>query len=189
MTTRKNLELLNQAKSNNAYMFLEDSVLIGDEIQEGAEIGKGVFPHVRFKRGEILTYYSGWNISRKDADLLRKEKAHSHIMTRTYCVDSVLGVESLEELGRYQLEGFGSLINHSEYPNVEIVNIDGHLCVKALRNIQSFEELYISYGKRYWEQDYERTEKASPLRLEIIQRSEKTTFSVDGGRRRRPQPF
>ena len=185
MTTRKNLAMLRQAKMYNTYMHLEDSILIGDEIQEGIEPGKGVFPHINFSKGEIISYYSGWNISRKDADLLRNENTHSHIMTRNYCIDSVLGVETEEEMEQFQLKGLGSFINHSNDPNVEFINIDGHLCVKALRNIQSFEELYVSYGKRFWDQQYERTDKGIALRQEIIQRSEKTTFSVDIPRRKR----
>lgn len=178
MSTRKNQFLLTQAKTNHLYMHLEDSILIGEEIKEDEDPGKGVFTYISLKKGEMVTFYSGWIISRNDADLLRKENTHSHIITRTYCVDSILGIETMSELNSFMYDGLGSFINDSDEPNVEVVNVDGHLLVKALRNIQSHEELYISYGKRYWEQSYERTEKGEALRKEIIARSKITTFSL-----------
>ena len=123
MTTRRNLFLLTQAQDNNALMDLEDTILVGDEIKEDLEPGKGVFTYKTLKKGEMATYFSGWIISRSDADLLKNENAHSHILARTYCTDSILGIETMEEKAQFQFQGFGSFINHSITPNIEFVNI------------------------------------------------------------------
>jgi SET domain-containing protein len=186
MTTRRNHQKLLFAKTNNNFLQIKPSQLNGDDIRENVVVGNGIFAMKQFKKGDVLTCYTGWIISAQDAKRLKLFHAHSHILKRNTMTDNILGVETIEELSQFPVEdrGFGSFINHSKNPNVKYENIDNQMLIIALRDIEKDEELFSSYGKRYWNQSFERTIEGENLREKMKQESDATGFSENGDKKK-----
>jgi len=181
MTTRRNSQKLLLAKTNNNFLQVKLSQLTGDDIRNNVNPGYGVFATKAFKKGDALTFYTGWIISAQKAKQLKKEQAHSHIVKRNTMTDNILGVESMLELETFSIEnrGLGSFINHRKKPNVKYENVDNQIIIFALRDIEKDEELFSSYGKGYWDQSYERTSEGTTARETCMQESSATSISTN----------
>ena len=109
--------------------------------------GEGVFSTQECIPGDIITEYSGLQVSTDDARKLGKLKDYTqHLYGNTYLV----GSQTLEPG-----EGFGSKVNSGKprhKANAEIVFFRrGNLCfVRCTRYIPPGGEVYVVYGTGFW---------------------------------------
>jgi SET domain-containing protein len=198
MSTKKNAIAIAQARLNNLSLIVKPSGIQGEDIlhdvSETVSPGNGVFTTHAISKDEYISYYTGWIINYTDYRQLKRLNAHSHFMTLSKMRECIMGVETQDELSQFPVDerGLCSFINHSNSPNAESVIIDGHVLFRALKNIPANHEIFISYGKYYWEQSYIRDAGVDRFRREIMSKpSNKTTFTLAerrstrrGGRRK-----
>jgi SET domain-containing protein len=108
--------------------------------------GLGLFATRPFLQGDIVTGYAGRELTRAEADRMRRAdpaKA-SHIRKtgdQRYVIDGIRRPQD----GR----GGGSFTNHSDEPNCRFQNIGAKVYLVARTNIHKGEEMFINYGRDY----------------------------------------
>jgi len=114
--------------------------------------GKGLFTTTPKKKGEIICEYEGEKITWKEC-LRRNENQEGkgayffHINDKN-CIDAQ---ETLWALGRYVNDAAGPSKIKGLRNNAEYEIIKGKPFIKAAKNIKADEEIFVSYGKEYWE--------------------------------------
>lgn len=119
--------------------------------------GNGCFTTKTFKKGEYVTEYDGQRIGWEDAKRRRRLGIDAYIRTLYFgwiYIDGLCDPEAVKG------KGGGSFVNDGK--DCKINNLTWYLddreggtprmLLKASRNIQTGEELFVSYGKTYWRQ-------------------------------------
>lgn len=156
--------------SNQESLFLAPSTI--------PEAGRGLKTKKNFQKGDLLTQYCGWIISRGEARSLRDQGAHSHVNTldsHTY----LLGVETPAEIRSFPPEdrGYASFVNHDpQKKNCEFVTIEGRRLLRATKDIEAGSELFVSYGRNYFKSDYSRTRAGKELRKQLVASKPRTSI-------------
>jgi len=113
--------------------------------------GHGLWAEKNFKRGEIIVKYEGEKITWKECERRNQEQEgygdYYFFISKTNCIDAQ---HTTWAQGRYANDASGlirikGLRNNARY---EIIN--GEVVIKASRNIKSGEEIFVSYGRSYW---------------------------------------
>jgi uncharacterized protein len=114
--------------------------------------GKGLFTKEEIKKGEIVCEYEGEKVTWKEC--LRRNEAQTgkgayyfHI-TDKHCVDAQ---HTLWAMGRYANDASGFSRVKGLRNNAQYEVIKGKPYIVALRKISSKEEIFVSYGKEYWD--------------------------------------
>lgn len=113
--------------------------------------GMGLWAERNFKRGDIIVIYDGEKISWKECE--RRNQAQEGygsyylFISKRICIDAQYTIWAK---GRYANDAAGlcriaGLRNNSNY---EIIK--GNVFIKASRNIKAGEEIFVSYGRSYW---------------------------------------
>jgi hypothetical protein len=151
----------------NKELFYELSVRYHESIEKGnlapiyikrinERLGFGVFAADEIKKDDFIGEYTGVvQIPEKDAGGEMEEGGHESDFS-WYYLDKIKGGPELEINGR--LEGNEMrFVNHSDNFNVGVEHTihDGYWIIffKAARDIQKDEQLLISYGDDYWDDD------------------------------------
>lgn len=113
--------------------------------------GKGLWADKTFKRGEVIVKYDGEYITWKEC-LKRNEAQEGYgcyylYLSKKKCIDAQY---TLWAQGRYANDAAGlcriaGLRNNSRY---EVIK--GEVYIIASRNIRAGEEIFVSYGRSYW---------------------------------------
>ncbi|CAG4925442.1 SET domain-containing protein [Paraburkholderia gardini] len=102
--------------------------------------GKGVFAVEAIAAGERLIEYKGERITWKEALRRHPHNPDEPNHTFYFALDSGRVIDG-------KVDGNSARwINHSCAPNCEAEEIDGHVYVHALRDIEAGEELFYDYG-------------------------------------------
>ena len=134
----------------------------GVEVKESQipDAGLGLFVEVKFYKGDLITEYDGAVISREEALVLRDRGLDTHVrsINRDFLINGHFA----------PVEGRGGASFANDFPkhyNVKFVtkdkslmgdnrpglNVLGGVYLQALRDIEAGEELYVSYGKDFWD--------------------------------------
>lgn len=114
--------------------------------------GKGLFTKAPIKKGEIVCEYEGEKVTWKEC-LRRNENQEGkggyyfHITDKN-CVDAQY---TLWAMGRYANDATGVSRIKGLRNNAKYEVIKGKPYIVATRNIKEKEEVFVSYGKEYWE--------------------------------------
>jgi SET domain-containing protein len=114
--------------------------------------GKGLFTKEEIKKGAVVCEYEGEKITWKEC-LRRNENqtgkgAYYFHVTDKNCIDAQY---TLWAMGRYANDATGfsrvaGLRNNARY---EVIKNKPYIL--AIRNIKAGEEIFVSYGKEYWD--------------------------------------
>jgi len=113
--------------------------------------GQGLWAEKDFNRGEIIVQYNGEKITWKECEKRNlAQEGHGcyyFYISNKRCIDAQYTTWAK---GRYANDAAGlcriaGLRNNSKY---EIIK--GEVFIKASRNIKVGEEIFVSYGKGYW---------------------------------------
>jgi len=114
------------------------SIGTGVQVKPTPSAGNGLFAVWAFRRGDIITGYSGQQLTLRQA---RAEPIQTHIAkqaTGTY----VSGIRQ-----PVAGAGGGSFANHASPPNAEFEEVGNSLYLKAKSLIQPGQEITLFYGK------------------------------------------
>jgi len=151
----------------NKELFQELSIRYHENIEKGnlapvyikrinERLGFGVFAADKIKKDDFIGEYTGVvQIPEKDAGEEMEQGGYESDFS-WYYLDKIKGGPDLEINGR--LEGNEMrFVNHSDNFNVKVEHTihDGYWIIffKAARDIQNDEQLLISYGDDYWDED------------------------------------
>lgn len=115
--------------------------------------GKGLFTDVLIKRGEKVIEYTGEVITWKEC--LRRNEAIKNGVGAYYfyisdrkCIDAQ---NTPESLARYANDAAGFVRIPGIRNNARYEIIKGKPFIIASRNLKPGDEIYVSYGKEYWD--------------------------------------
>lgn len=116
--------------------------------------GKGLFVARDLKKGEVITEYEGERLTwkqcqeRNQAKKGKEKGAYYFHINNNNCIDAE---NCLWAMGRYANDAAGpgrvtGVRNNSHYKVSK-----GRAFIVASRNIKAGSEIFVSYGKEYWE--------------------------------------
>jgi len=114
---------------------------------------RGLFTTVNIKKNHLITEYNGIPINRERAMSLRKEGKATHIKGLNY--DLFLDGNRWPKLGQGAAQMANDAKDSKKNNSKFVVKFDSsvgrEVCfLKALRDIEAGEEIFVSYGKGYW---------------------------------------
>jgi uncharacterized protein len=113
--------------------------------------GMGLWAEKDFKRGEIIVKYDGEKITWKECE--RRNLAQEGygcyylFISKNKCIDAQ---HTTWAQGRYANDAAGLVRKAGKRNNSKYEIIKGEAFIKATRNIKAGEEIFVSYGKGYW---------------------------------------
>jgi SET domain-containing protein len=114
--------------------------------------GKGLFAAAEFKRGERIIEYTGeiitWAQCKKRNENLDGVGAYYFYVSARKCVDAQ---NCLDSLARYANDAAGIVRIDGIRNNSRFEVIKGKPYIIASRNIKPGDEIFVGYGKEYWD--------------------------------------
>jgi SET domain-containing protein len=125
-------------------LFIQESLIPG--------AGKGLFTDTLIKKGKIIIEYTGEKLTWAQCEKRNNEQeglnGYFFFVSKNNCIDAQ---HTLDSLGRYANDAQGykkveGLKNNAEY---QIIKRKPYIIAK--KNIKAGEEIFVSYGKEYWD--------------------------------------
>jgi SET domain-containing protein len=110
--------------------------------------GKGLFTKVFITKGTLIVEYKGKITTWKKINSNKNFNGYVYYINRNHVIDAK---SSKKWLGRYANDAKGLNKLKSKQNNCCYTNIDNRVFIKAIKNIRAGEELFVSYGKEYWD--------------------------------------
>lgn len=130
--------------------------------------GKGLWTNTEIKKGEVVSEYEGEKITWKEC-LRRNENqkdfgAYYFYVNSKNCVDAQ---HTLWVLARYANDAAGYARVEGLRNNCKYEIKKGKPYIVATRNLKSGDEIFVGYGKEYWDAIRESLEKKVAKRKKI----------------------
>lgn len=110
--------------------------------------GNGLFTAIDIFREEIISIFTGEILSDEEAEIRAKSGNNSYFMNLLN--GKILDCKNTDCFAKYANDSKG--FTTSNFINNAKITLDenGNVCLVALKNIKSGEEIFCNYGKRYW---------------------------------------
>lgn len=109
--------------------------------------GKGLFTRVDIKKGDRIVEYAGRRRKWKDVKHLDGHNGYLMRLNRTTAIDA----KPLNSgKGRYANDAMGLARVAGLRNNAEYLIYGNRVFIEATRNIRKGEEIFVSYGKEFW---------------------------------------
>ncbi len=110
--------------------------------------GKGLFTAIDIYKDEIISLFKGEIITNTEAGKRAQLNADKYFIN--LLDDSILDSMHTDCYAKYANDAKG--LSSSNFKNNAKITLDddNNVCVKASKKIKSGEEVFCSYGKRYW---------------------------------------
>lgn len=110
--------------------------------------GNGLFSAIEIYKEEIISIFNGKIITNTEAESivkLNEDKYFINLLDGT-----ILDSNTVDCFAKYANDSNGFI--KSKYKNNSKITLDesNNVCLVATKNIKSNEEIFCSYGKRYW---------------------------------------
>ncbi len=110
--------------------------------------GNGLFTAIEIYKEEIISIFKGKIITNNEAESivkLNEDKYFINLLDGT-----ILDSNTVDCFAKYANDSNG--FTKSKYKNNSKITLDesNNVCLIATKNIKSNEEIFCSYGKRYW---------------------------------------
>jgi hypothetical protein len=125
---------------------LEKHLVIKRSTLKGA--GKGLFTTKDIPRGTKIVEYKGKITTWKEVDDRKGLNAYIYYVTRDHVIDART---TREALARYANDAKGLLRIDGITNNCTYIIEGVKVYIKAMRNIPAGSELFVGYGKEYWD--------------------------------------
>jgi uncharacterized protein len=110
--------------------------------------GKGLFTKTVVKKGEHIVEYLGNITTWQALDHDEGRNGYVFYVTRNYVIDAR---NTPEHLARYANDANGLTKVAGLRNNAEYVKVGKKVYIKAIRNIKAGAEIFVDYGKEYWD--------------------------------------
>lgn len=110
--------------------------------------GKGLFTKKEIEKGVLILEYIGKITSWKDVDHENGNNAYIYYVNRNYVIDAN---KHLKSLARYANDAKGLQKPKGFKNNCEYVKEHGKIFIRSLYKIPAGGEIFVSYGKEYWD--------------------------------------
>ena len=123
------------------YLFIQTSQLISS--------GNGLYTAINIYKDEIISHFQGEVLSQMEAKRRVKSGEDKYFIMRTN--GSILDSMKVNCFAKYANDA--AAFKNSAFKNNAKISLDenSNICLTALRNIKSGEEIFCSYGKKYWQ--------------------------------------
>jgi SET domain-containing protein len=142
--TNKNIAL----KNNDDNIAAPESDYLYCQISQLKNAGKGLFTAINIYKDEIITKFEGEILAAAEAKL-REQKGNDKYFIML--IDgSTMDCMNKDCFAKYANDAQG--LSKSKFKNNATIALDENdkVCLIAKRNIKTGEEIFCSYGKRYW---------------------------------------
>jgi SET domain-containing protein len=110
--------------------------------------GKGLFTAIKIYKDEIIAIYKGEVLSEKEAARRSQQGIDNYFINMLD--GSIMDSLNVECFAKYANDAAANAISAFKN-NVKIsLDDDDNVCLVATRNIKTGEEIFCSYGARYW---------------------------------------
>jgi hypothetical protein len=124
----------------NDYLYIQESQL--------PQAGKGLFTAITIYKDEIIAYYGGKVLTKAEVNLRIKNKQDQYFINQ---LDGTI-LDSLNSncFAKYANDAQG--LDVSKFKNNAKISLDESekICLIATTKIKLGEEIFCSYGKKYW---------------------------------------
>jgi hypothetical protein len=125
---------------------LEKQLIIRRSTLKGA--GKGLYTMKAIPRGARIVEYKGKITTWKKVDDRKGLNGYIYYVTRNHVIDART---NKGELARYANDAKGVLRHDGINNNCTYEIVGLKVYIKAMRNIPAGSELFVGYGKEYWD--------------------------------------
>jgi len=110
--------------------------------------GNGLFTAIKIYKEEVIAIFKGEIISNAQAKLRATNGNDKYFINMLN--GSIMDSMPIDCFAKYANDAKG--ISHLNFKNNSKIAIDdnNNVCILATKNIQSGEEIFCSYGKKYW---------------------------------------
>lgn len=125
---------------------LENQLVVKRSTIAGA--GRGLFAKTFIPKGSVITEYKGKITTWEEADHADGTNLYIYYVSKNHVIDAKGNTEAFAHFandakGATKMKG---VVNNAEY------RVSGkRVFVVAIKNIAAGEEIFISYGKQYWD--------------------------------------
>lgn len=113
-----------------------------------AGAGKGLFTKLFIPKGTRITKYKGRITTWKEVQKSEVFNAYVYYIKRDHVIDAM---NYKKVLSRYANDAAGITKTKGITNNCKFVNENGRVFIESIKNIEAGSELYLSYGKEYWD--------------------------------------
>jgi len=111
--------------------------------------GKGLFTKVHIKKGKLINQFTGKLIKNEKVEELNNNNKLLYLIE--WDEKHTLNVENSNCLAKYANDAEGIKKTKGFSNNSEICFEKNKLFLRAIKDIEAGEEIYVSYGKEYWD--------------------------------------
>jgi SET domain-containing protein len=133
--------------AESEYLYIETSQL--------PNAGNGLFTAILLEKNDIISYFKGEILTNKEADKRIKEKKDQYFISLLN--GSIMDSMQTDCFAKYanDAEGFSNTL----FSNNAKITLDeeNKVCLIATKTIKANEEIFCSYGKKYWKKIEEKS--------------------------------
>ncbi len=111
--------------------------------------GLGLYTKVNIKKGDLISEFTGEFIDNKELEILLKQKSFYYLIC--WDEEKTLNVENSNCFAKYANDAKGFTRIDGLKNNAKIVWHEEKLFISATKKINSGQEIFVSYGKDYWD--------------------------------------
>jgi hypothetical protein len=110
--------------------------------------GNGLFTAIKIYKEEIISIFKGKIITNTEAESIVEHNDDKYFIN--LLDGTILDSNTVDCFAKYANDSNGFI--KSKYKNNSKITLDesNNVCLVATKNIKSNEEIFCSYGKRYW---------------------------------------
>jgi len=140
MTKQKIIDANQINAEESDYLYVATSQL--------SDSGNGLFTAIPIYKEEIIAVFKGEILSETEAKTRASHGNDAYFMN--LLTGSILDCQNTECFAKYANDAAG--IVRSAFKNNSKITLDenGTVCLVALKNIETSEEIFCDYGKKYW---------------------------------------
>ena len=109
-------------------------------------VGKGLFTSMKIEKGQIIIEYTGeittWEKVRHDPT-----NVYIYFVNEDYVINAK---DFPDTMARYANDAHGLTRIDGLHNNSRFVNINGRIFIKSTKLIKAGSEIFVDYGKDYW---------------------------------------
>ena len=119
------------------------------DISQLPDSGKGLYTAIPIYKDEIISYFKGEILS--DAEAKSRVDQHADQYFINLLDGSIMDSKNIECYAKYANDAQG--FSGSDFKNNVKIGLDENeaVCLIAVKSLKAGEEIFCSYGKKYWE--------------------------------------